>query len=246
MPTGITISGSTGAAGETDMATQETARGGSQPTTLIADGLPGNVRMNGRGEALIAAAQTERSEIVRIGSSWHYSIPTGSAFTTVAAWPTTRSELNLTNMNAAGGQCIVIDEVWAATTVTETAASALTILCQVSPVSLVASAAVVDNSAVLARCLNGKAGALNRAPGVAATIASTAYGIASQWHVVNQNTTTPLGAVSVGQSSVAKINGLYIIPPTATFAVNVVVGTAVATSCIMGIVFHLMQLDLGA
>ena len=228
------------------MATQDTARGASQPTTLIADGLPGNVRMNGRGEALVAAAQTERSEIVRYGNSWHYSIPTGSAFTTVAAWPTTRSELNLTNMNAAGGQCIVIDEVWAATIVTETAASALTIICQVSPVNLVASAAVVDNTAVLARCLNGKAGAANRAPGVAATIASTAYGIASQWHVPFQNTTTPLGAVSVGQSSVAKIGGNYIIPPGATFAANVVVGTAVASAGLMGIVFHLMQLDIGA
>jgi hypothetical protein len=247
MSTGIVFTPS-GSTDQGESMSQFVVRGaaGAQGT-LLPDGSGAAARVNGRGEQIVAQGLPERAELVRMGQSWHYSIPTGSAFTTVAAWPTTRSELNLTNMAAAGGPSMVIDQVWAATIVTETAASALTIIVQVSPVNLVASAAVVDNSAVLARCLNGKAGALNRAPNIAATIASTAYGIASQWHVPRQyQAGTNLAAVSVGQASIADLNGLYVIQPGASFAVNAVVGTAVASAGIMGVVFHLAELDLGS
>ncbi len=201
---------------------------------------------NSRGDLSVAQGLPERAELVRLGRSYHASIPTGSAFTTVAAWPTTRSELNISNMAAAGGVSIVIDRVWAAAIVTETAASAFTILCQVSPVNLVAVAAVADNTAVLQRNLSGKSGATTRSANAALTVASTAFAIASQWDVPLQvQNGTNLAAVGVGQSATAAINGGYIIQPGATFCMNLVVGTAVSSAGIMGVVFHEAQLDLG-
>lgn len=244
MATGILLGGESRER-EAPVANQDQVLGGA-PTqgTLPAAGSSITPKSNGRGERLVVQSLPERAEIVRLGRSWHYSIPTGSAFTTVAGNPTTRAELLLSNIAAAGGMSLVIDEIWAETIVTETAASSLSICCQMSPAGLVAVAA--DNTAVLARCLNGKSGATGRAPSAAAAIANTAFGVASQWHFPHQTGALGGGAVSIGQLSVAKLNGLYVVQPGATFLMNLVVGTAVASAGIMGVVFHEAQVDLGS
>lgn len=227
------------------MANSDQVRGGTNPGgTLLADNSYGTPRMNGRGEALFVQALPERAEIVRLGASYHASIPTGSAFTTVAANPTTRAELVLSNISAAGGKCLIIDEVWVETIVTETAASSLSICVQISPSGLVAVAA--DNTAVLQRCLNGKSGATARSVNAALAVANTAFGVASQWHFPHQAGYLGGGAVSIGQLSVAKLNGMYVVQPGATFLMNAVVGTAVASAGIMGVIWHEAQVDLGS
>lgn len=203
------------------------------------------VGQNGRGDLCVAQALPERTDLVRLGQSYHASIPTGSAFTTVAAWPTTRAELVLSNLAGAGsGICLVIDRIWAATIVTETAASAYTIVCQMSPAGLVAVAA--DNTAVLQRNLNGKNSGTSRSPNAGLALANTAFGIASQWDVPAQMPIgTNLAAVSVGAGTIAPINGQYVVQPQATFLMNLVVGTAVASAGIMGVVWHEARLEIG-
>ena len=54
-----------------------------------------------------------------------------------------------------------------------------------------------------------------------------------------------LAAVGVGAQSSCQLNGMYVVQPGATFLMNVVVGTAVASAGIMGVVFHEAVLDLG-
>ena len=200
--------------------------------------------MNNRGDLCMAQALPAKAEIARLGASYHASIPTGSAFTTVAAWPTTRAELVLSNVSPAGGPSLIIDRIWFSTIVTETAASAYTILCQMSPAGLVAVAA--DNTAVLVRNLNGKSGGTQRSANASLAVAHTAFGVARQWDVPEQAAFgTNLAAVSLGAGAIASINGGYIVQPQATFIMNAVVGTAVAAAGIMGVVWHEATLDLG-
>jgi hypothetical protein len=200
------------------------------------------VQQNTRGDLLMAQSLPERTDLVRLGGSYHASIPTGSAFTTVAAWPTTRAELVLSNIALAGGKSLVIDRIWAAAIVTEAAASAFTIVCQISPAGLVAVAA--NNAAVLQRNLNGKGGA-NVSANASLALANTSFGIASQWDVPDQFQIATLAAVGVGQMSVAKINGGYVVQPQATFLMNLVLGTAVASAGMIGVVWHEANLDVG-
>src|SRR5512142_2156128 len=198
--------------------------------------------LNERADFLMAQALPERAELVKMGGSWHASIPTGSVFTTVAGWPTTRAELVMSNGNQAGGVSFVIDYVWGATIVTETAASFLTLIGQISPAGAVAVAA--DNAAVLRVSQSGKAAAYGGNAKFA--LANTAFAVASKWQVLpNQVGGLGPGAVSIGQYSTAQVNGLLVVQPQATLCLNVVVGTAVASAAMLGVVWHEVQLALG-
>lgn len=215
-------------------------RGGNLGNGLYADGDDQSLRLNGRGDALFAPALLAKAELVRMGGSYSAAIPTGSAFTTVAAWPTTRSELYLGNAETAGGRSYVIDQIWAATIVTETAATELTIIYQMSAPGIVALPA--NNTAVLVNSLSGKPNYGGKAQ---LALGSTAFAVANKWQVVAGS---PLGgaSVSVGQAVLAEVQGQIIVPPGATLCLNAVVGTAVAAAGIMGVVWHEVALDLGA
>ena len=215
-------------------------RGGSAP--LLNAGNRAVPMLNSRGDFLVAQALPPKAELVRSGRSWHASIPTGSAFTTVAGWPTTRGELILSNGEPVSGLSYVIDYVWAAEIVTETAASFLALLGQISPAGSVAVA--TDNANVLRTSLSGRSGSY--ASNAKLALANTAFGVASKWMVLpNQNAPLGPGAVSIGQLATANVDGLLIVPPQATLALNVVVGTAVASAGLMGVAWHEVQLDLG-
>lgn len=221
-------------------------RGATNPTSTFPDTTDQAVRANGRGEGLMVQALPQKTEVCRLGASWQASIPTGSAFTTVAAWPTTRAELVLSNTSPAGKigvTCLVIDYVWGVQIVTETAASAFSLIGQISPAGLVANAA--NNTAVLKTSMSGKAAAY---AGVATTaIANTAFAVASQWQILpNQYAPLSPASVGVGAMSCADLHGLFIIPPQATLCLNAVVGTAVASAGIIGVVWHEQVLDLGS
>lgn len=218
-------------------------RGGASPTATFTDSTDNAMRCNGRGEGLFAQALPPKAELARLGTSWQASIPTGSAFTSVAAWPTTRAELVISNTAPAAklaATCMIIDQVWVAEIVTETAASHLTLIAQISTAGRVALA--TNNAAVLVTSQSGKAAAYNGVGSFA--LANTAFAIASQWQVIGQSQMAGAAAVSVGQSTLAELGGLFIVPPQATLCLNAVVGTVVASSSILGLVWHEQVLDL--
>jgi len=197
---------------------------------------PGRLAMNPRGDLSVAQGLPPAAELVRMGDSWAASIPTGSAFTHVAAWPTTRAELLVKNSEPAGGKSYVLEAVWAANVATSiAAASAYTIVGQ-----LVAQHVtdVTDNTAVLRQSLCGKSAYSGRAR---FAIANTAYGVASQWQVLGPSPTS--AAASIGVAAYVDLRGLWIVPPDSIFLLNLVVGTATGTASI-GLLWHEVELPL--
>lgn len=193
--------------------------------------------VNDRGELIVSNGLPDRAELTRLGRTFERAIPTGSAFTHVAAWPTTRAELVLKNGEVAGGKSYILDAVWAANAATSiTAASAYTMLGQI-----VNSHAtdVTDNTAVLTwnRAGVGTYSSLSKC-----AVNNTAYGIASKWSVLPVAQAAG-AAASIGLAAYADLWGSWILPPGAIFLANLITGTATGTA-IMGIVWHEVQLPL--
>lgn len=193
------------------------------------------VVVNNRGDQSVVQGLAPMAESVRLGNTWQVSIVTGSAFTHVAAWPTTRAELLLYNGEPSNGKSYVIERVWAANVATSiAAASAYTIVGQIVP----SGTAPTDNTSQLITSRSGKSTYGGRA---LKAIANTSYGVASKWEVLGTSVTP---AASIGSATVADVNGGMIVPPGGFLLVNVVAGTAVGTGS-MGIVWTETQLTLG-
>lgn len=203
----------------------------------------GQLAGNARGDASVAQGLPERSEVVRLGGSYQCSIATGSAFTHVAAWPTTRAELVLKNNNSgsatgAGLKCFVIDSFWYANVATSVAAAnSGTFLAQIVPSS---ATAVTDDTAQLITSRSGKSA---YSGGAQRAVANTAYAIASKWEVVGSFSTS--ATASIGQGLYAPVYGGFILPPQSILCMNVALGTATGTGSI-GVVWHEIVLDVGA
>jgi hypothetical protein len=174
------------------------------------------------GELYVAQALPSKMELTRLGAAWSMTIPTGSAFTNVAAMPTTRSELALYNGELSGGKSYVIDQISFLSLTDVTAAAAATIVWQVG-----APAALTDNTAVL---INSPRGMVYNGRGLRAVATTTM--VANKWTLDASSNTG--AAKTIGMGIVAEINGSIILPPGFTLGVNVVVGTATGTS-LMGI-----------
>ena len=191
------------------------------------------------GETLVAQALPPYAALTSLGQTWQCSIATGSAFTHVAAWPTTRAEIVFFNGYAAGtGVCMVIEQVWAANVATSiAAASSYTLIAQIVPSS---STALTNDTAQLITSMSGKTGyqgAVTRA------VANTSYAVASKWQPLSSSATNP-GSVSIGICEVAEVLGGMIVPPQAFLCLNLVVGTATGTASI-GCVWDELVLNLG-
>jgi hypothetical protein len=238
MPTGITIA-TPSASGADNMANdfivQYAAPGSLFPGATAASGM-----INPRGQQIVAMGLPPKAESVRLGKGYECSIATGSAFTHIAAWPTSRAELVLYNAAADGVTCLVIDSAWAANVATSiAAANTYTLLGQ-----LVSSGtAPTDDTAQLIQSLSGKAGS-NGSGNVKRAVANTSYGIASKWSVLN-SITSGNATATIGEGVVAEIGGKYIVPPGGLFLLNLVVGTATGTSSI-GVTWHEFVLGLNA
>ena len=217
-----------------------TKLGGFVRRLLVPDYAEGSqsVGINNQGCLLNAFGLPAKTELVRLGNSWHCSIATGSAFTHVAAWPTTRAEIVLYNGESAGGKSYVIDQVWAANVATSiAAASAYTLLAQIVPGSLTAPA---DNSSQLITSLSGRG--TNYSGKARRAVANTDFMVASKWQVI---ASVPAGpSVSIGLAVLAEVNGGLIVPPGAVLGLNLVAGTATGTASI-GFTWHETQLPLG-
>jgi hypothetical protein len=209
---------------------QRTNQGPANPTTSVAQ--------NSRGDLCVTQGLLPKTDVVRLGNSWQASTPTGSKFDTVATWPVNLAQLVISNANVQGGKSFVIDQIWAATLVTETAASQITIVGQMSGAGLVALAARDAN--VLITSMSGRSGSYNGAAQIAQ--ANSAFAVASKWQVLGASALGG-GSVSIGQAALADVLGGVLIQPGATFCMNMVVGTAVLAAGIMGFSWHEVQLD---
>jgi hypothetical protein len=194
--------------------------------------------MNTRGELLVSQGLPAKAELVRLGRTITRTLPTGSAFTHVAAWPTTRAELVIQNGEAAGGKSYVFDSAWAANAATSiAAASAYTLLGQV--VNSHATAAT-DAATILTTNRAGYGGYTSLSKCAAA---NTTYGIASKWEVL---ASAPAGgAASIGLAVYADLDGGIILPPGALLLLNLITGTATGTA-IIGATWHEVQLPAAA
>lgn len=183
------------------------------------------VDQNPRGDLCIAAALLPKTELTRLANTWYAVIPTASAFTNVAAMPTTRGELAIYNGNVDTTN-LVIDQIWFTSLTSITAAANITIVYQVAQV-----AALSNNTAILVSSPLGKV----YSGAVTAALAVTTM-TANKWALVGAGTTGGATA-SIGSGAVAEIGGSVIVKPGFTLAVNAVVGTAAGTS-LMGILWH--------
>lgn len=212
-------------------------RGTSRPNYSEGDErLP---EINPGGEPLVSQSLPERSELVRLGQSWGAQIPTGSAFTFVAAWPTTRAELVLWNGEPAGGKTYLIDRVWMANITSQGAAQPYSLLGQVAPAAL-SIAAPTDNAAVLRESLSGKV--KNYSGNGRLMLANTAFALTNLWFTLGQGNVFPM-TTNLGGSCEAFVFGRYLVPPGAAFCLAGLAGTAAGTA-ICGIEWHEAQLNL--
>lgn len=193
--------------------------------------------MNSRGEWLMSQGLPERTELVRLGYSWGAQIPTGSAFTFVNAWPTTRAELVLCNGELAGGKTYIIDRCWMANITSQAAAQPYSLLGQLAPSSL-AIAAATDNAAVLRQSLSGKLKVYNGNAKLA--LANTAFALTNLWFALGNGPISPM-TTNLGASMEVNVFGKYLVPPGAAFCLAGLAGTAAGTA-ICGIEWHEVQL----
>jgi len=194
--------------------------------------------MNSRGELLISHGLPERAELVRLGQSWGAQIPTGSAFTFVNAWPTTRAELVLYNAEPAGGKTFIIDRVWMSNITSQAAAQPFCILGQLAPTAL-GIAAATDNAAVLRQSLSGFRKAYGGNARLA--LANTAFALTNQWFGLANAAVSPM-TTNLGHMVEAVVYGKYLVPPGAAFCIAGLAGTAAGTA-IAGVEWHEAQLD---
>src|SRR5258707_1752152 len=111
--------------------------------------------MSDGGALVITQELPERAELVKLGKSWGAAIPTGSAATYVAGWPTTAPGLVMKNNEIAGGPSYIIDRVWLAD-ISAGATGGPGIAAQLQIPGT--TGAFTDNSAVLKHQLSGRLG----------------------------------------------------------------------------------------
>lgn len=192
-------------------------------------GAPGQLgAVNNRGDMLIAQALPPRGETVRMGNSYGAQIPTGSAFTFVNAWPTTRAELVLYNGEAAAGKWYLINRIWMANITSQAAAQPFSILGQIVP-NTPALVAPTDNAAILMQCLSG-----NRVVGRAASLAklalaNTAFTVTNQWFILGSAAVSPM-TTNLGNSVEVHVDGGIQVPPGGVFGIAGLAGTAAGTA----------------
>lgn len=188
--------------------------------------------INARGDLCVAQSLPPKAELVRLGNTYTCAIATGSAFTYVAAWPTTRAELVLYNGESASGKTYVIDSAWMTSISSTAAAASLSLLAQYAP----AIAAPTDDTAQLITSRSGK----TAYPGSAKRAVAVTTMTANKWELVGH---TPAGpSASIATSVYADLYGGWLLKPGATLGLAGVAGTAAGTA-VLGVCWHEVQLD---
>ena len=211
-------------------------RGTSRPN--YPEGVYNKVQENSGGDLLVAQALPPKTELTRMGNTWCAHIAAASAFTLVAALPTTRAELMLYNGEPAGGKSYVIDSVWLTTIVTTTALTPVTLLVQLVPAATM-TAPTNDLTGILFSSRSGKAAY----GGYAKRALATATCVANMWQSVGSGTGAATASIATG--CFADVFGGFVVPPGAGFGINAICGTTVGASGIMGLTWSEVQLQLG-
>lgn len=192
---------------------------------------------NSRGDLSVAQGLPPKAELVRMGNGYQTRIATGSAFTYVATWPTTRAELVLFNNEVAGGKSYIIDSAWMVNITTQAAANAVALLGQLVPV---VATVPTDDTAQLLSSLSGKSNYGGRARKAVAN--TTAGQTTNLWDLLASGLNSDTASLSAGV--VAELYGVYIVPPQGVFALAGLAGTAAGTA-IIGVRWFETQLALG-
>mgnify|MGYP001562305965 CR=1 FL=1 len=193
---------------------------------------------NPRGDLLSSAALPPKTELVRMGKTWTMRTATASAFTYVAALPTTLAVAMLYNGEASGGKSYVIDSAWLYGVTSMAASQPVALIGQLVPASTMV-APTHSATTTLISSNSGKGtydGLAKRAINV-----TTAFG--DLWQVLCQGL-VPSPTTNLGASLYADLFGGFIVPPGAGFGLNAVAGTAVGTA-IVGLTWHEVVLTLG-
>lgn len=190
---------------------------------------------NMRGEWIVSPGQLSRTELVRLGQSWNAHIATASAFTFVAALPTTRAELVLFNGEPAGGKSYILDSAWVLGITSMAAAGSIALIGQHVP----AATAPTDAGAnVLTTSRIGKTYGGNAKRALAQTTMTT-----DKWELLNTSNNGGAATAQIGLAAWADLYGGWILRPGDMFGLNAVAGTAAGTA-IAGITWHEMLLPM--
>ncbi len=177
---------------------------------------------------------TLNPSIVAQGNAWALQIATASAFTYVAAWPTTRAELVLYNP-ASNTKSLIIDYAWMVDISSAAAAQSKALLGQLVP-SASATAPTNDTNQLIVS-LSGK----TAYDGNATRAVAQTYATANKWQLLGA--TNNVQAASIGAGLTVNLNGMYIVPPGAEFLLAGVASTAAGTASI-GVAWHELVLSV--
>jgi hypothetical protein len=215
-------------------------RGQSVPN--LAEGEPGQpIGINPRGDVCVAQGLPPKSELVRMGKTWTCTIATGSAFTFVATWPTTRAELVLYNGNPIGGPSLVMDSAFLTNITSQAAAQPYSLLGQLAQ-GAGASPAVASPTNDTAQLIYSRSGKFNYTGGVLRAVANTAFALANRWEILGNSAISPM-TTNLGASIYVDLFGGFIVPPGAVMCFAGLAGTAAGTA-ILGATWHEVQLTL--
>jgi hypothetical protein len=192
---------------------------------------------NNRGDLLTAQGLPFKSELVRMNNMWTARIATGSAFTYVNAWPTTRAELILYNGEAVGGKSLVIDSAWMCGITSIAAAQPISLLAQIG---VVATVPTHDTAQLTCSRRGGKSyGGMARV-----AVANTTGGCLTNLWELLVSTNAPM-TTNLGQGVYADLWGGWIVPPGYVFGLAGLSGTAAGTA-IIGVTWAEVQLTYGS
>lgn len=189
--------------------------------------------INNRGELLVAQGLPDKTELVKLGNSFTCSIATGSAFTYVNAWPTTRAELVIYNGDPL--KSLLIDSAWMVDISSAAAAHSKALIGQLA---LTGIAAPTDDANQLIYSRSGRrsyGGYVKRA------VANTAFALANKWEILASGVTA--NTATIGTGVYADLLGGWIVPPTGALCLAGVASTAAGTA-IIGCTWHEVLLPL--
>ena len=195
---------------------------------------------NNRGDLLTSQALPPLAEITRMGYVWSMRTATASAFNAVAALPTTLAAAILYNGEPAGGKSYILINAFATTIVAAAASTQYSLLAQVTPSPLgVSTAPTHSATTTLLTSRSGKASYT----GMAKRAVNVTTFFTDGWDVIGVSSTA--AAANIGMGVYTDLFGSFIIPPGASFGLNLIASTVNAAGCIVGCTWAEVQLSLG-
>lgn len=192
--------------------------------------------LNNRGDLRVAQSLPPLSELVRLGKVWACVIPSGSAFTHVAALPTTRAELVLLNNGSDSDPCLVILSTFHLGITSMAAAGSFSLIAQ----TINNHAAVTDDATALITSRSGQltySGKAQRDVGITTAVAN-------KWELLATSIAGGSATAQIGLGTYADMQGGWIIRPGDALAVNAVASVAAGTG-IIGVTWAEVLLTLG-